>query len=124
MRAFRYSALRISTRCCQPTDREPTQLDDPAARLGAVEEDRPAHRLLAEKDVVGDGENGDEHEVLMDHADPARDGVGRPGDVDLLAVEQDLALVGLRQPVEDVHQGGLAGPVLAQQGVDLSRAHL
>ena len=37
-----------------------------------------------------------------------------------LAVEQDLALVGRGQPVEDVHQGGLAGAVLAEQGVDLA----
>ena len=40
--------------------------------------------------------------------------------VDRLAVEQDLALVGHGQPVEDVHQGRLAGAVLAEQGVDLA----
>ena len=38
------------------------------------------------------------------------------------AVEQDLALVGRGQPVEDVHERGLAGAVLAEQGVDLARA--
>src|SRR6185312_9891913 len=37
-----------------------------------------------------------------------------------LAVHPDLALVGLGQPVQDVHQGRLAGPVLAQQGADLA----
>ena len=35
---------------------------------------------------------------------------------------QDLALVGLDEPVEDVHQRGLARAVLAEQGVDLARA--
>ena len=46
-----------------------------------------------------------------------------PGPLDLqrLAVDQDLALVRLEQPVEHVHQGGLAGAVLAEQGVDLAR---
>ena len=38
-----------------------------------------------------------------------------------LAVDEDLALVRLQQPVEDVHQGRLAGAVLAEQGVDLAR---
>ena len=38
-----------------------------------------------------------------------------------LAVDEDLALVRLEQPVEDVHQGRLAGAVLAEQGVDLAR---
>ena len=40
--------------------------------------------------------------------------------VDGLAVEQDLALVRRRQPVEDVHQRRLAGAVLAEQGMDLA----
>ena len=38
------------------------------------------------------------------------------------AVEQDLALVRPRQAVEDVHEGRLAGPVLAEEGVDLAGA--
>ena len=41
----------------------------------------------------------------------------------VFAVEQDLALVGLQQPVQDVHQGRLAGAVLAEQGVHLARGH-
>ena len=82
------------------------------------------HRLLAEEDVLGDGQDRDEHEVLVDHADPAGDGVGGPVMSTALAVEQDLALVGHGQPVEDVHQGRLAGAVLAEQGVDLARAEV
>ena len=41
-------------------------------------------------------------------------------DRDGVAVEEDLALVGRRQPVQDVHQGRLAGAVLAEQRVDLA----
>ena len=37
-----------------------------------------------------------------------------------LAVDEDLALVGLQQPVEHVHQRRLAGAVLAEQRVDLT----
>ena len=37
-----------------------------------------------------------------------------------LAVDEDLALVGRVQPVQDVHQGALARAVLAQQAVDLA----
>ena len=49
--------------------------------------------------------------------------IASPGPVKVhrLAVDQDLALVGLVEPVEDVHQGGLAGAVLAEQRVDLAR---
>ena len=96
---------------------------DAAASLAAIEEERVGHRLVAEQDVLGDGQDGHEHEVLVDHADPAVDRVGRTRDLDRFAVEQDLALVGFGQPVEDVHQGGLAGTVLTEQGVDLARAH-
>ena len=59
--------------------------------------------------------------MLVDHADAAGDRIGRAGRcVTGSAVEQDLALVGRGQPVEDVHQGRLAGAVLAEQGVDLA----
>ncbi len=67
-----------------------TELADPPAGLLAVEEDRVGHRLLAEEDVLGDGEDGDQHEVLVDHVDATGDGVGRAGDRHRLAVEQDL----------------------------------
>ena len=53
---------------------------------------------------------------------PRGDRVGRAGDPDRLAVEEDLALVGRGQPVQDVHEGRLAGAVLAEQRVDLARA--
>nr|BFE67766.1 hypothetical protein GCM10020092_010670 [Actinoplanes digitatis] len=37
-----------------------------------------------------------------------------------LAVDEDLALVGLEQPVELVHEGGLARAVLAEEGMHLA----
>jgi hypothetical protein len=58
--------------------------------------------------------------VLVHHADAGAHRVARPGEVLDVVVQEDLALVGLVQPVEDVHQGGLARPVLAEQTVDFT----
>ena len=99
-----------------------TEVDDALVGLLAIEETAADGGLLAEDDVLGDAQDRDEHEVLMDHADPAADRVRRPGQVDLGAVDEDLALVRAREPVEDVHQGRLARAVLAEQRVDLTRA--
>ena len=100
------------------------ELDDPAMGLVPVQEDRIRHRLLAEEDVVGDGQDRDQHEVLVDHADAARDRVGGAADRDGFPVQRDLTLVGRGQPVQDVHQGRLPGAVLAEQRVDLARPHV
>ena len=53
--------------------------------------------------------------MLMHHADPAVD--RHPGRVNLhrFPVDQDLSRISLVQPIQDVHQGGLAGSVLAEQ---------
>ena len=58
--------------------------------------------------------------MLVHHPDPAVDRVLRRLEDDLFAVQQDLALVGPVEAVEDVHQRGLAGAVLAEQGVHLA----
>jgi hypothetical protein len=54
------------------------------------------------------------------HADPSPDGVAGAFDLDGLVVHEDLALVRLQQSIQDVHQRGLAGAVLAEQRVDLA----
>ncbi|MGX1250661.1 hypothetical protein RKD48_003172 [Streptomyces ambofaciens] len=87
---------------------------DPPAGPGA-----DAVELLAAEDhVLQDREVVGEHEVLVDHADAAHDGVGGRGEGHLLAVDRDGALVRLLHAVEDLHQGRLAGAVLADEGVD------
>ena len=58
--------------------------------------------------------------MLVDHADAPVDGVGRVADADRLAVDQDLARIRRGKPVQDVHQRGLAGAVLAEEGVNLA----
>ena len=91
---------------------------------GLVEEDAFAPRLDAEHDVLGHGHDRNEHEVLMDHADPGFDRVLGGRELGALALEQDLARVGLVQAVEDVHQRRLAGAVLAEQRVHFAARQL
>ena len=123
----------ISTRCCTPTGQVLDQrvgVDveaEPGGDLahlraggGEVEAAAELGLLVAEHDVLGHGEHRDEHEVLVHHADAGLHGVAGAGEVLDGVVEQDLALVGLVQAVEDVHQGGLACAVLAEQAVDLT----
>ena len=134
MSASRYSALISSTRCCSPTDSVSTtsigvdlepvlraQLADAGA--GPVEvEHRAASRLVAQHDVLHDGEHRDELEVLVHHPDPRRDRIPGAAELHGLAAEEDLALVGLVQPEHRVHERALAGAVLAEEAQDLALA--
>ena len=60
----------------------------------------------------------------MDHPDPHADRGRRRGDLNELAVDENLAGVRLVQAVQDRHQRRLAGAVLAEQRVDLSWHHV
>lgn len=83
----------------------------------------PEQLLGAEDDVLQDGQVVGEHEVLVHHADAACDGVAGVVERDLLAVHRDGALVRLLHAVQDLHQSGLAGAVLADKSVDGAAAH-
>ena len=85
-----------------------------------VEEPQRPNRLVAQGDGLGHGEDGHEHEVLVDHADACGHSVARTGEGDGLVVDEDLSGDGLVEAVEDVHERGLARAVLAQEGVDLA----
>ena len=96
------------------------QLDHPGAGGLAIERaDRPADALGAQRHRLDDVEDRDELEVLVDHADAGVDRLPRVGEGAGRPVDQDLARVGLVQARQDVHQGALAGTVLAQQAEDL-----
>ena len=81
----------------------------------------PSPSTQTERDILGDGECRHEHEVLMDHPDAALDRVVGRRDLNRLTVQEDLPLIGLVQPVEDLHECALARPVLAEEGVDPTR---
>jgi len=59
--------------------------------------------------------------VLVHHADAGRHRVPGSVEFDRHVVDQDLTGVGVVEPVQDIHQGALAGTVLAEQSVDLTR---
>ncbi len=94
-------------------------LPDPSAGFGKVE---PA--LEAEDDVLRRGEDIDELEVLVDHADAVRERVLRGSDRHRLAMDIDLPFVGKVDAGEHIHQRGLAAAVFTQQGQDLALVQL
>ena len=59
---------------------------------------------MTEHDVFGDSEYGDQHEVLVDHANAGRHGVAGTLEFVNDTVQQDFALVRGIQAVEDVHE--------------------
>ncbi len=89
-------------------------VDDRLARLVAD----AVQLLRAEDDVLEDGEVVGQHEVLEHHADARVDRVGGAAQGQRLTVHLDRALVGLLDPVEDLHQRRLPRAVLADDGVD------
>src|ERR1700730_11586637 len=72
----------------------PSKVSDVTARLPLVEKDRIRHGLRPEDDVLGHGQDRDEHEVLVHHLDAASYRVGRPGDANRRPVDKDLAFIG------------------------------
>ena len=76
----------------------------------------------AQDHVFRHGEAGDQHEVLVHHADALGDGHRGGGEIDLLSVDPDLARGGLLQAEQHLHQRGFARAVLAHQRVDLALA--
>src|SRR5688500_15165770 len=60
----------------------------------------------------------------MYQADPQSLRHGRRGDLDQLTLEEDLPAIRPDDTVDDFHEGGFAGTVLARDGVDLALAQL
>ncbi len=94
----------------------------------------PAHNIVPgdfsiQFDILCHIEARDQHELLVHHPDAQFHGLFRGRDGNLLPVQPDLALktarcVNHRHTEQDIHQGGLAGTVLAQQRVNLAPLHL
>ena len=85
---------------------------------------QPRRALGAQQDVLKHRQRLHQHEVLVDHADAGGDRVARAGDGDRPSLHFDGAGVGPVEPVEDAHQGRLAGTVLADDAVDRPGRHL
>ena len=74
--------------------------------------------LGAEHDILKHGEILDQHEMLVHHADAAGDRRVRILDRHSLAVDDDIAPVGLVEAVEDRHQGRFSGAVFTDNAVN------
>ncbi len=98
--------------------------DTPLVRA-RVEDEAAAHvAVVAEHDVLGDGERMHEPEVLVHHPDAGIERLARRVEVDLPPVELELTRVGAVQAGEDVRERALAGAVLAEQRVHLADGRL
>jgi hypothetical protein len=79
-----------------------------------------AARQRAHEDIFSDREARNVFRVLRHQRDASgRRFGGRQSRIDL-AANPDFPAVGLQQALQHVHQGGLAGAVLAEQGMDLA----
>jgi hypothetical protein len=86
----------------------------------APADDLTGIRFPPDEDVLFDREVGHEVELLIDDGDAEVLRLARAVEHDRLPVEDDLAGVRLIDPGEDLHQGALAGAVLADQPQDLA----
>ena len=90
------------------------------ARHALLVEQAPAHFLVAEKDVGGDGQVRAEHDLLMHRIDAQADRFLRVGERDRLALPVDFAGRALMDGGQDLDERGLAGAVLADDRVNLA----
>jgi hypothetical protein len=95
-------------------------LPSPLTHLRFVE--HAAHGgLVAQEDVVGDGDVGQERELLIDHRYARRERVARRCEPHLRALIEQSTLVGVIEAGDDLRQGRLARAVLAHQRVHPAR---
>ncbi len=119
---------------CQGADLDPRidveveQLEHPpgaGVQLLLVEsEGQSPARLAADEDVLRHRQVGHQVQLLVDDADAQLLRRFRARDDDLVALETNGPGVGLVDPAEHLHEGRLAGSVLADQRVDLARVQL
>ena len=100
------------------------------SRLGADRPNAPRDDARVEApasaqgDVFGHGQRGNQHEVLVHHANAGRRRIGCTTESSRASAHGDRAGVCLDQTEGDAHQRGLAGTVFAQQRVHGSGAHV
>ena len=87
--------------------------------FGAIDEDAGGARLHSEKDVLRDRHVRGEVEFLEDDGDALVVGVAHAGQMQFLTLEDQLAAILVRwmSAGNDLHEGRLAGAVLAHDGM-------
>ena len=92
-------------------------------KLPAADE-QPGAGLSAHKDVLCHRHVGGQRELLVDRHDAAVLGILGTGKGDIGAVETDRSTVWRHRPGKDLQQSGFAGPVFADEGVNLGLSNL
>ena len=107
---------------CVRVDVEAEALGDFAhLRACLVEvEEGALRRLVAERHVFRNGEDRDEHEVLVHHADTGGHSISGAREMHGLIIDKNLAAVGLIEPVQNVHEGGLTRAVFAEERMNFA----
>ncbi len=101
-------------------DLEPLEpLAGEAARAAPGNQPEPA-RLAAERQILAHRHGRDQIDLLIDRADAQGARFAGRAYRDLMAVDQDLALVAANGARHDLDEGGLAGPVLAHERMDFA----
>ena len=77
-------------------------------------------RVPAQHDILGHRHGLDQHEMLVDHADPGLEGRPRIVVGELPALVDDDARVGPHHAEQHLHEGALARAVLSEQADDLA----
>ena len=85
--------------------------------------ERTHGRFVGEKDVLGHGLGRDQVDVLVDGDDAARQRIVGAAQAQGLAVQHQRAGVGRVEPGQHLGQGRLAGPILADEAMNLAGAH-
>ena len=83
---------------------------------GPVDQGRAV--LVADEDVLGDRQVGEDHRFLIDRGHPGALGVGGAAKADGLAIDHNLAGVGLVDASHRLDQRRLARPVFTDQRVN------
>ena len=97
----------------------------PALHLADRQERQRGMRLLAAQEhVLEDGELVDQRQVLVDGVDPQRPRLVDAARRVWLAPQEHLAPVRFLEAADDLHQGRLAGAVVAEQAEDLALAEV
>ena len=94
--------------------------DSPLDHPRAKQESPTDRAVIAEHDVLRNGERRHEPEVLMHHRDPRVERIARRAELHSAAEEVDLSVVRPVETREDVGERRLPGTVLPQQGVHLA----
>ena len=107
-----------------PIDRDAGDLRQPVSlrsRRAPVDQAAAAERLVGEDQIFEQRQRRREHEFLMHHADPAREGVRGPRQSNRRVVQNDAALVGTVDALQYPHQRRFSRAVPADDGMDRAR---